>query len=127
MIKPCFSTFAFTPTFDAALVIETMGARGEKTLYDDFRVEGAELKNGGFESSEGWGVPRLNKNDYRAPVCNLEKPWGIITAAEAGVPAAEGEKMACGSDMLNFTQRIRVKKGVPVKISFKARALPIKD
>ena len=119
--------FAFTPTLDATLVVETMGARGEKTLYDDFRVEGAELKNGGFESSEGWGVPRPNKNDYRAPMCNLEKPWGIITAAEAGVPAAEGEKMACGSDMLNFTQRIRVKKGVPVKISFKARALPIKD
>ena len=119
--------FAFTPTFDAALLVETMGARGEKTLYDDFRVEGAELKNGGFESSEGWGVPRPNKNDYRAPMCNLEKPWGIITSAEAGVPAAEGEKMACGSDMLNFTQRIRVMKGVPVKISFKARALPIKD
>ena len=73
--------------------IETMGARGDKTLYDDSRVEGAELKNGGFESSEGWGVSCPNKNDYRAPMCNLEKPWGIITAAEAGVPAAEGEKM----------------------------------
>lgn len=107
--------------------IETMGARGEKTLYDDSRVEGAELKNGGFESSEGWGVSCPNKNDYRAPMCNLEKPWGIITAAEAGVPAAEGEKMTCGSDKLNFTQRIRVRKGVPGNISFKARALPIKD
>ena len=47
--------------------------------------------------------------------------------AEAGVPAAEGGKMACGNDMLNFSQCIGVKKGVPVKISFKARALPIKD
>ena len=60
-------------------------------------------------------------------MCNLEKPWGIITAADAGVPAAEGEKMACGSDMLNFHQSIAVKKGVPVTITFKARALPVKD
>ena len=104
-----------------------MGARGEKTLYDDFRVKGAELKNGGFEESGGWNLHYPNKNDYRAPMCNLEKPWGIISAAEAGTPAAEGEKMACGSDMLNFTQRIDVKKDVPVTITFKARALPVKD
>ena len=104
-----------------------MGARGEKTLYDDFRVEGAELKNGGFEGEGGWSPPNPSKTDYRAPMCNLAKPWGVITAAEAGVPAAEGGKMACGSDMLNFHQTISVKKDVPVKISFKARALPIKD
>ena len=41
------------------------------------------------------------------------------------MPAAEGEKMACGSDMINFQRALRVKKGVPVRISFKARALPL--
>ena len=118
-------SFSFVPTADMAMVLETMGARGEKTLYDDFRVEGATLVNGGFEQPGGWdgGAPR--PGDCRAPVCNLRKPYGVLTAAEAGVAAAEGEKMACGSDMINFRQRMDVRRSVPVKVSFKARALPL--
>jgi len=118
---------SFVPTFDAALSIVTMGARGEKTLYDGFRAEGAVVANGGFEEQGGWSMPKANMNDFRANMCNLARPWGVITAAEAGVPAAEGNKMACGSDMLNFSQKISVKKGVPVKISFMARALPLSE
>ena len=119
--------FSFVPTMDASVAIVTMGARGEKTLYDDFRVEGAAISNGGFEGSGVWTLPNANPNDVRASVCNLEKPWGVLTAAEAGVPAPEGRKMACGNDMLTFTQMINVRKGVPVKISFKARALPLEQ
>ena len=119
--------FSFVPAVDATLAIATMGARGEKTLYDDFRAEGTVIANGGFESSGGWSPPRFDKNDVRAAMCNLEKPYGVVSSAEAGVPAAEGRKMACGNDMLNFYQRIDVKKGVPVKISFKARALPLTE
>ena len=33
--------------------------------------------------------------------------------------------MACGSDMINFSQVLKLQKGVPVRISFKARALPL--
>jgi hypothetical protein len=120
-------SFSFVPAFDATLLVETMGARGEKTLYDDFRAEGAELANGGFEEEGGWSRPHPNMKDYRAPMCNLAQPWGVLTAKEAGVPAAEGSKMACGSDMINFHQPIKVKKGVRVKITFKARALPVLD
>lgn len=118
-------SFSFVPTADMSLSFETMGARGEKTLYDDIRVEGAELANGGFEQPGVWrgGAPR--PGDYRAPICNLRKPYGVLTAAEAGVAAAEGEKMACGSDMINFLQPMKVRQGVPVRISFKARALPL--
>jgi len=119
--------FSFVPAADATLAIVTMGARGEKTLYDDFRVEGAAIVNGGFEAPGGWSLPRINKNDYRAAVCNLAQPWGVVTAAEVGVPAAEGKNMACGNDMLNFSQKIDVKKGVRVKMSFKARALPLSE
>lgn len=117
----------FTPLCDGVAVLETMGARGEKTLYDDFRVTGADFVNGGFEEDRGWGVPCPSPTDYRAPICNLAKPWGVLTAQEAGVPAAEGNRMACGCDMLNFHQRLVLKKGVPVTVTFKARALPIRE
>ena len=118
-------SFTFTPAADLTLILETMGSRGEKTLYDAFKVEGAELKNGGFEEPGVWGGGKPYPGDYRAPVCNLKPPYGVLTAAEAGVPAAEGRKMACGSDMINFQQALKLKKGVPVRISFKARALPL--
>jgi len=120
-------SFSFVPAMDATLEISTMGERGEKTLYDDFRVEGAEIANGGFETDGAWSIPSLPENTSYAEMCNLEKPWGILTAAEAGVPAAEGDRMACGNDMLRMGQRMNVKKGERVKISFKARAFPIKD
>lgn len=117
--------FAFTPCCDTAIVLETMGARGEKTLYDDFRVEGAVLRDGSFEEGGAWqgGAPR--PGDYRTPQCNVRRPYGVITAAEAGVAPAAGAKMGCGSDMINFSQRLELKKGVPVRIAFKARALPL--
>ncbi len=120
-------SFSFTPTLDAAFDVVLMGARGEKTLYDDFRVEGAELKNGSFEESEGWKLPHPSLKNEHAKICNLDKPWGVLTAAETGVEAADGDKMACGHDLLRFCQNIKVKKGVPVKITFKARAMPILD
>ena len=86
---------------------------------------GARRKDGGFENSKSWGMPCPVMDDVRASVCNLKQPWGIIDSSQAGVPAAEGDKMACGNDMLNVTQRIAIKKGIPIKITFKARALPV--
>ena len=116
--------FSFLPTFDGEIRLETMGARGEKTLFDDFRVEGSELLNPGFEGEGGWGLPWINPKDDRLAVCNTAKPFGTIRATEAKCPAAEGVCMACGNDMLNFTQMMPVRKGVRVSVSFKARALP---
>ncbi len=124
-------SFTFVPTLDGTLQFDTMGARGEKTLYDDFRVTGAELVNGGFEvegsrpfSAQGWRGGGFNPKDYRIPFCNTNRPYGVITAVEAKCEAAEGRRMFCGSDVINLTQRLKVKKGVPVTVSFKARALP---
>ena len=117
-------SFSFVPTFDGEVRLDTMGARGEKTLYDAFRVEGASLANAGFESDGAWGLPSVNPKDDRIDVCNTEKPWGVLTAAEAKCDAAEGKRMACGNDMLNFTQRMKVRKGVRVTVKLMARALP---
>ena len=118
--------FAFTPAVSGAFEVVIMGMRGEKTLYDDFKAEGATLADGGFEHGKGWRVPTsVNTNDHRFSVCNTFRPWGVVTAAETGVPAAEGEKMWCGNDLIGATQRIQCCAGVSVKISFKARALPI--
>ena len=117
-------SFSFVPTFDGEVRLDTMGARGEKTLYDAFRVEGASLENAGFEADGAWGLPSVNPKDDRIDVCNTEKPWGVLTAAEAKCDAAEGKRMACGNDMLNFTQRMKVRKGVRVTVKLMARALP---
>jgi len=119
-------SFSFTPCLDATLLMQVMGARGEKTLYDDFRAEGAEIANGGFEGKGEWRTPPPNAKAAYAALCNLEKPWGVLTAAEAGCPVAEGRKMFCGNDMLRALQNVKVKKGVPVTITFKARRAPLR-
>ena len=119
-------TFSFTPRVDGRVSLVTMGTRGEKTLYDDFRAEGTTIANGSFEQEKGgWAKPGMNPKDYRAPICNTSAPWGFVGETEAGVAAADGKRMACGNDMINFYQTVEVKKDVPVTISFSARALPL--
>jgi len=115
---------SFTPNFDCTVRLVTMGSRGDDTLYDDIRVTGSEIVDGGFETGRGWSLPRANPKDYRAPLCNLEPPYGIVEATQVKCDAAEGVKMACGNDMLNFTTPLKLKKGVRVSITFKARADP---
>ena len=117
-------SFSFVPTADVTVRLDTMGERGEKTLYDDIRMTGADLRDGGFESGEAWTRPVSDSRDVRAPYCNLKPPFGVLTEAEAGCAPAEGKRMGCGNDMLMLSQVIRLKRGVPVKVSFKARSLP---
>lgn len=115
--------FSFTPRVTGSFEIAIRGMRGEKTLYDDFRVDGAILADGGFEDGKGWKIPTsVNTNDQRFAVCNTQSPWGIVTAAETGVTPPEGERMACCNDMLTSSQLINVKKDMPVTVTFKARA-----
>ena len=118
---------SFVPRFDGRLMLETMGVRGDKTLYDDFTVTGAMILNGGFEQpAVGWTNPAFDPKDERVSLCNVESPCGFVDAAEVGVPAAEGRRMACGNDVITFRQPIDVRKGLPVTIRFKARACPLK-
>ena len=118
---------SFVPRFDARLVVETMGARGDKTLYDDFTATGAVILNGGFEQTDvGWTNPDFDPKDERVPLCNVDSPRGFVDAENVGVPAAEGRRMACGNDVITFRQPIDVRKGVPVTIRFKARACPLR-
>ena len=120
--------FSFTPSASGRFAVIAMGARGEKTLYDDVRVDGTALLDGGFEAGTGWNVPKaVSTNDHRHAVCNTRRPWGVVTAEEAGVPAAEGARMWCGNDLINAAQGIQCRAGVPVTVSFKARAFPLAD
>ena len=114
----------FTPRFDCRMTLVTMGTRGYDTLYDDIRLTGAELKDGGFETGEGWRLPVANPDDYRAPNCDLDPPFGLVGADAVGCAPAEGVQMGCGNDMLNFSTPLQLKAGVPVTVRFKARARP---
>lgn len=116
-------SFSFVPTCDLRVRLDIMGARGAKTLYDDFRATGIELKNGGFETGEGWSVPSADPDDARAPYCDLRYPFGILDECAAGCRMAEGKRAACGNDMLMFSQDVWLTKGKKVTITFKARAL----
>lgn len=115
---------SFVPTADVTVSFDLMGARGEKTLYDDIRVDGTDFSDGGFEKGEGWCLPKPDFADIRAPYCNQRPPFGIISENEAGCEPIEGRFMGCSNDMLVLSREIRLKRGVPVRLSFKARALP---
>ena len=115
---------SFVPTADLTIRLDTMGERGEKTLYDDIRISGTDFRDGGFESGAAWSLPVADPKDVRAPYCDLKPPFGILTAAEAGCAPAEGRRMGCGNDMLMLSQTLHLKRGVPVTVRFKARAMP---
>jgi len=122
--KPC--RFEFTPLEDATVQLELMGTQSPAggllawTYYDDFRVEGAELVNGDFEEpaqngrSPGWN-------------CVMEKQSegaGQDRAAvvELGDQAASGRYAARTSHDHRINQRIAIRKGQKVVVSFQARA-----
>ena len=117
-------SFSFTPQADGSLGFDIMGARGEKTLYDDLRVTGAEFPaDGTFETSRGWQLPQPDPKDSRARMCNMAEPYGILDGRTAGFAPAEGRKMGCAHDVLRLSSTLKVRKGVPVTVTFKARAM----
>lgn len=120
-------TFSFVPLFDSTVEFWLMGMRGEMTLYDDFRVEGAELKDPGFES--GLKMWRTYREDGDNPLFpgGLKRPHGVFAtlphAAGADYMPFEGKGMASANANNRIRQSgIKVKKGVRVTVSFRARA-----
>ena len=112
--------FSFTPTLDTDCTLLLEGWRGERTAYDDVRVTGAEIVNGGFEGEGGWELlpisPGMDQHGLATP------PYGIVTDF-AGLKPHTGGRMCIANFYMRVQQpKIALKKGVPVTISFVARA-----
>ena len=107
-------SFSFMPVIDGKMTVWLMGASGEMTAYDDFRVEGIELKNPDFsKGAKSWGKTKDGSSDPLF-VGGIVRPYGVIDFAGnfAGVANA---------DYRTFQNEIKFKKGERVTISFKAR------
>ena len=126
-------TFAFTPDRDCTVMLQLEGRCGEKTIYDDVRVEGAVIKDGSFESGKDWTLreypvayyPKEKLDAFRAPFTNPDPPYGIqgkVQALEGTIVPADGGKMCLANRAWRVEQIFDIKKDVRVTISFKARS-----
>ena len=126
-------TFAFTPDRDCTVMLQLEGRCGEKTIYDDVRVEGAVIKDGSFESGKDWTLreypvayyPKDKLDAFRAPFTNPDPPYGIqgkVQALEGTIVPADGSKMCLANRAWRVEQIFDIKKDVRVTISFKARS-----
>lgn len=117
---------SFVPAYDCEVRLMLHGGSAcEKTLYDDLEVEGAEVKDGGFETEGVWKVLQWGSDPYASSVTS--PPVGVVGPLPANgkdgfyVPAT-GKGMAAASNVMRVWQNIKVKKGIPVRISVKHRA-----
>lgn len=111
-------SFSFTPRFDCEASLDVMGSYGDKTLYDDFRVIGAVVSNPGFEmrDTDAWKI-----FEEKAQLGDVGPPFGIMEES-SHQKAAEGKRYGCANHEHWMIQKINLKKGVRVTVSFKARA-----
>ncbi|MDD4017189.1 MAG: right-handed parallel beta-helix repeat-containing protein [Kiritimatiellae bacterium] len=115
--KEC--SFSFVPRYDCEADVLVLGANGEKTAYDDVRADGLALADGGFEQAGVWHVTKPGTGT--AQWANCREPYGI-TDGGGVFAAAHGKQFALSHHLMNFRQRVKLKKGVRVTISFRARA-----
>ena len=110
--------FSFTPTIDTTCILMLEGWRGERMAYDDVRVTGAEIVNGGFEGDDGWENVPISPGMDQYGIA--EPPYGIVRKF-AGVKPLSGDKMCLANFYLKVKQSgIVLKKGIPVTVSFAA-------
>lgn len=100
-------SFSFTPDKDGALTVHVIGAwareEADRTwvICDAVTVDGAEMKNGDFENgTQGWWKT------------GKEKSASLVDSAKSG------EKAAKVNHDNGFMQKIAVKGGTPVTVSF---------
>jgi hypothetical protein len=105
----------FTPKVDASAFLLLMGAEDAWTYYDAFEAEGTDVSNPDFEEvrdgkSPGWSV-------------DAAKGAGIVRPSDG---AASGLWAARAKSDARVSRTLRLTKGVPVTVTFKARAaLPL--
>ena len=121
-------SFSFTPACDGKVAVWLMGEKGEMTLYDDFRASGIQLADAGINGLDGkaWATKREDGDNPLFPG-GIKRPYGVFArlprAGGSDYLPAEGAGMAsANADNRVFQGGIALKKGVRVKISFKARA-----
>lgn len=116
-------TCTFTPKKDCAIVLIVNGYAGEPTLYDDFRLDGKPLPNGGFEEDGAWTGPVKGLDSGKGtpvyPESGIVREWG-------GAKPYEGTRMLAANDARTFKQRIELKGGRPVTITYWARGAEAK-
>lgn len=114
-------SFSFTPTVDGDYDFHLMGNYGSKTMWDDLEMTGGELVNGGFENGEGWtelfSPPPIDETNCR----DIEPPCGLLLATDGNLPRS-GTRFAVTSHYRALSQRIRLKAGVRVTFTYRARA-----
>ena len=111
--------FSFTPTLDTTATLYLEGWRGERTAYDDIRMTGATLADGGFETGGAWECEPVGAGMDQYGIA--EPPYGIV-GEFAGVRPHAGRGMCLANFYLKVRQRgIVLKKGIPVTVSLFAR------
>ena len=118
-------SFTWTPDKDGLATLTLGGTYGERTAYDDFKVTGAKVMSPGFENEKDWKVVNAMSGDpYIAN--NRNPPWGVVGVLPGdpkGFGPVQGSKMAlCNAERRLVQEKIAVRKGVPVTVTFKARA-----
>ena len=116
---------SFVPRHDATAVLALLGTFGEKTLFDDLKMEGTELRNGSFEKPDGWTfAAKIGSEfkDWQLAKTDVSDPAGIVTGPFGAVRPADGRRMAAVTEIRRIVQPVKVRKGVRVTLRFKAAA-----
>ena len=101
-------SFTFTPKADGQIEFIIMGNRKDKDiLYDSVTVKGATLNNGTFEELNAKGLPA---------------GWNLKQEAFRSNGAASGKHCVQTNHDKRATQRISVKGGQAVEVSFMMKA-----
>lgn len=101
-------SFSFTPACDAVCTLALSGGFGGKTEYAAIRAEGCQVLDGAFEMAK--------------------TPWRLATGGDVngpgdnGLPYGPQKGYAIANHVRQTIQTVRVRKGVRVTITFRARA-----
>lgn len=113
--------FSFTPSEDGEYVLHLMGNYGSKTMWDDIRLTGGALANGGFETDEGWNEKLSPPPIGETNAGDVEQPYGILSVTGGNRPFA-GTRFAVTSHYRALSQRVELKAGVRVTVTYRTRA-----
>jgi len=113
--------FSFVPTADMTCELVFMGAWGKKTCYDALDVTGADLAETGCEDPAAWSHPTPHPIAAETRRSDLSEPFGVVPSVGRN-RAFSGSGMVVANGDLQVGQKMSVRAGVPVTISFRATA-----
>lgn len=113
--------FSFVPTSDMTCELVFMGVWGKKTCYDALKVTGAEIAEDGCEDPTAWSHPTPHPTAIETMRSDISEPFGVVPSIGKN-RAFSGSGMVVANGDLHVGQKMTVRAGVPVTISFKATA-----